>query len=289
VLAVAVLIAASAAAAAVTFLVLRQSALLEPRDPARRAADRVKRSPATSYVRRRMDPTTATGLALTVALATIVVGGVLFGCVLLMVRSNTGLARFDRGVAAWGAREAGPLATTILRTITWLGSTVGVWIVGIVVGVTVFLRTRRPAVFAYLVLVIGGQNLLSNLIKFLVDRARPTIDQLVGATGSSFPSGHSTSAAASYAAFALVLGIGLSPRARAALFAAAAAIAVAVGCSRIFLGVHWFTDVIAGFVLGWTWFAVISIAFGGRLLEFAAPAKRSDDRGAAAVAASGRS
>ena len=287
-LAVIVLAAISVAAGVVTFLVVRRSGLLVGKDPARRAADRVARSSSTTPVQQRMEPETATSLGLTAALAALVIGGVVVGCVLLMVRSNTGLARFDRGVAVWGAKEAGPLATSILRTITWLGSTIGVWVVAAVVGVVVFVRTRRAAVFAYLILVVAGQNVLANLIKFLVDRARPAIDQLVGVTGSSFPSGHSTAAAASYAAFALVLGIGLAPRARAALFGVAVAIAVAVGCSRIFLGVHWLTDVIAGFALGWTWFAIMSIAFGGRLLVFAAPAQLPEDRPRTTVASPSR-
>jgi len=273
-LTIVVLLVASAVAGLVTYLVLRRSSLFSS-DPARRAARRIARTEGSRFLRRRMDAESATGLGLTLALATIVLAGIVIGLLLLMVRSNTGLAAFDHGIATWGAREAGPLATTILRTITWLGSTEGVIILAVVVGVIAFLRTRRPVVFLYLLLVVAGQNLLMNLIKFAVHRARPTIDQLVGASGTSFPSGHSTASAACYAAFALVLGIGLSSRVRALLFAGAVAIAVAVGCTRIFLGVHWFTDVLAGFVLGWAWFGVITIAFGGRLFVFGAPAKPS--------------
>ena len=48
-------------------------------------------------------------------------------------------------------------------------------------------------------------------------------------------------------------------------------LAVLVAATRVTLGVHWLTDVIAGLCLGWTWFAATSIAFGGRRLQFAAP------------------
>ncbi len=268
------MLAAAAAAGIITYFVLQHASLLSS-DPARRAAEKIARTDSSAHLRRQTDAQTATGLGLTLALATIVFAGIVVGCLLLMVRSNTGLAPYDHGIARWGSEEARERATSILRTITWLGSTEGVVMIAVVVGVIAFLRTRRSTVFVYLLLVVAGENAINNLIKIAVQRARPTIEQLVGATGHSFPSGHSAAAAASYAAFALVLGIGLAPRIRSMLFAAAVAIAVAVGCTRMFLGVHWFTDVLAGFVVGWAWFAVISIAFGGRLFVFGAPAKPS--------------
>jgi undecaprenyl-diphosphatase len=56
----------------------------------------------------------------------------------------------------------------------------------------------------------------------------------------------------------------------------AVGLAVAVAATRVFLGVHWLTDVIAGLFLGWSWFALCSIAFGGRLLRFGAPIAQSE-------------
>jgi membrane-associated phospholipid phosphatase len=53
----------------------------------------------------------------------------------------------------------------------------------------------------------------------------------------------------------------------------AVAIAVAVAESRVLLGVHWLSDVIAGLAFGWAWFAICAIAFGGRFLTFGAPAE----------------
>ena len=141
----------------------------------------------------------------------------------------------------------------------------------------------------FLVLVIGGQNLIANLVKVLVDRARPDIHPLAALHGASFPSGHSAAAAATYAACALLIGRGRSPRTQAILSGAAVAIAVAVATSRVFLGVHWLTDVLAGLALGWAWFALCAIAFGGRLLRFGAPveaAERVDELSAPAPTAS---
>jgi membrane-associated phospholipid phosphatase len=116
-----------------------------------------------------------------------------------------------------------------------------------------------------------GQTVLTNVIKVIVDRTRPDIDRLTGFSGASFPSGHAATTAATFASAALLLGYSRSRAGRAVLMGIAGGIAVAVAESRVFLGVHWLTDVIGGLILGWAWFAVVSIAFGGRLLRFAEP------------------
>jgi membrane-associated phospholipid phosphatase len=123
---------------------------------------------------------------------------------------------------------------------------------------------------------------VANLIKLLVDRARPAIDQLTGFASSSFPSGHATAAAAGLAACAFLLGRRRSAVTKARLAALAAGLAASVAATRVFLGVHWFTDVLAGIAVGWAWLAVCSIAFGGRLLQFGTPVSA-----ATAVAAGG--
>src|SRR6185369_15789601 len=111
-----------------------------------------------------------------------------------------------------------------------------------------------------------GMELISTGVKDLVARTRPTLVAEAAHLGPSFPSGHSATAAAFYAAAALVLGRRLGPRGRRLLAAAAVGVAVAVAGSRVLLDLHWLSDVIGGLALGWAWFALCAVVFGGRLL-----------------------
>ena len=96
--------------------------------------------------------------------------------------------------------------------------------------------------------------------------ARPSIPA-AARLGPSFPSGHSATAAAFYAAAALIVGRTLRRPTRQIVVAAAVAIAVAVAASRVLLDLHWLSDVVGGLALGWAWFALSAVVFGGRLLR----------------------
>jgi undecaprenyl-diphosphatase len=165
-----------------------------------------------------------------------------------------------------------PLSIAVLQVVTAFGATVTVAVLGLLTAVYALWRWRSRSVPLFLAIVIGGQLFLADLIKGAVQRTRPDLRPLAGFTGPSFPSGHTTAAAATFVAIALVLGRDGSPRRRMLLAGAAVGLAVAVACSRVFLGVHWLTDVIGGLVLGWTWVALCAVAFGGRVMRYAAPA-----------------
>jgi undecaprenyl-diphosphatase len=222
----------------------------------------------------RLNPEAATGLALTVGLLAVIVGGLVLGVLAYLVRSNSQLVDLDASVAEWGADHSGPVSERGLDVVTQLGGTWLVTLLAIVVAVVGYVRRPNVWIPFYLATVLVGAVLLSNGIKDLLDRARPTFKPIAETLGPSFPSGHSTTAAAFYAAAALVLGRGLGPRARSLLAGGAAGIAVAVASTRVLLDVHWLSDVVAGLMLGWAWFAVCSIAFGGRMLRFGAAAEQ---------------
>ena len=261
-------------------------------DPARVASQRLaaglaKKRTAGRFLRARLAPETATGLALTCALAGVVIAGIVLGVLVAMIRSNSGVVNVDIGVTRWAAAHATHTSLSVFGWLTQLGSTIGTIVIAVAT-VAYAMRARgRWSTALFVILVVGGESLLANLIKITVGRVRPDVAPFHVLSGASFPSGHATAAAATLAVVALVFGRGASPRTRAILAGAAAGIAVAVACTRVFLGAHWTTDVIGGLILGWVWFGVCAVAFGGRVLQLGAPVKEA--AAAATPAASGDS
>jgi membrane-associated phospholipid phosphatase len=226
-----------------------------------------------SFLRSRLDPATATGLVLTAALIGIVTAGAVVGLCAWMIRRDLGVVTVDLAVERWAEAHATAFTDGVLGALTHLGDTETIVGVAIAVGAYGFWRWRRWTLPLFVLMVVFGQMLISNTIKVVIDRARPELRPRADFTGTSFPSGHTTAATATYLAVALVLAIGSSPRIRAALAGAALAIGVAVACTRVLLGVHFFSDALAGFAIGLSWFGLCAVAFGGRLLSFGAPAQ----------------
>lgn len=232
------------------------------------------------------------GLILFVSLAVLFVAALVVGWVLDAVNSGSGLARWDRAVAEWGSDHATERSTRALDALTDLGGTGYLTIIFVVVGVWDVARNRNIHVPLFLLATLGGVALVNNGLKLLVDRERPDVPHLVGTAGSSFPSGHSAAAAAAWFALALVISRRWSRRARAVAAAAAAVLAMSVAASRALLGVHWLTDVVAGVVVGWGWFTLCALAFGGRVQRLGEPADEvaeAADTDSAALATTGPS
>jgi undecaprenyl-diphosphatase len=228
------------------------------------------------FLARRLDPGAALGLSLTASLAAVVAAGWALGVVVQDVIAGDGSIRFDRPVLEWFARHREPWLTSVMRAVTDLGSSV--FLVPLVVAVAAWFwkrrRSARPAVL--LGAAFGGADLLSGAIRVLTGRARPPIGLAVAHFGGhSFPSGHTTNATAVYGMLALVLA-SATPlwRRRVSAFAGAVAIATAVGITRLYLGAHWLTDVLAGWALGTVWLLVVVAvdrAVAGRSVSPALP------------------
>ena len=248
-------------------------------DPAaptgRSLSEELAEHPDAAEIGDDLGPGGVTTLGLSAAAMAVAVSATLFGLLFLVVRTRAGFDAVDVGPASWAAEQASGASTAVLRVLTMLGSAWFALPLVAVVGAVEARRLPSRGVAGFLLLVEGGQLLLANLIKVVVSRARPDLDQLAEVSTHSFPSGHTTTAAATFAALALLLGRRRSPGVRVALAGVAAGVTALVASSRVLLGVHWVTDVLAGAARGWGGAALCSIAFGGRLLRFGAPAERT--------------
>jgi membrane-associated phospholipid phosphatase len=260
---------------AVGMVVWRLPHSVAPSQPAVESARKVGETIGRHRALRRMlqarvDPAAATGLALTLALLIVIGGGFLFAVLAYLVRSNAHLHGVDNGVAKWGNAHASVFSTQGLDVVTQMGGIYVVVALCIVLALGETIVKRTAWVIPFVIAVVGGEEILTLSVKDLADRVRPAFNPAAATLGPSFPSGHSATAAAFYACAALLIGRRLGRPARAALAGIAVGLAVAVAASRVLLDVHWLTDVIAGLALGWAWFSVCAIAFGGRLLRFGA-------------------
>jgi undecaprenyl-diphosphatase len=241
---------------------------------ANEAIQRADDSPPRSWWQRRTDPQMLTGLALTASVGLLIAGGAIVGILAYLVRGNSELRAVDSSAANWGHDHATHSSTRLLTWVTDLGDAPMIAVIAVAVVLYELRRSPNRWIVPFVLVVALGDQLITFTIKQLTDRARPTLSPLAATLGPSFPSGHSSTAASLYAALALILARGRRRRTQALLFGAAGGLAVAVAASRVLLDVHWLSDVIAGLMLGWAWFALCAIAFGGRQMRFGEPMER---------------
>jgi membrane-associated phospholipid phosphatase len=250
-----------------------------PAEPAREVARTVgeavrPHAGLRGLLSRRLDRTVATGFLLTAGVLVTVLGGLVLGVLAVLVRRVNAIQHVDNSVAAWGNDHRTSESTAGLKLITQLGNIRLVVVFALLLVLAEVVRGRGRAVFLFVLTALLGMELISTGVKDLVGRLRPTLNPAAEHLGPSFASGHSAAAATFYAAAALIVGRRVVNRtARHALIALAVAIAIAVAGSRVLLDLHWFSDVIGGLSLGWAWFALCAIAFGGRLLRPTAAAE----------------
>ena len=179
------------------------------------------------------------------------------GKLLGLAENPDGSTGIDRAITSWFVARRASWLTTVARSLSFVGSQ-RFLIPAVAVVLIVLIVRSRIALACFLVIGWGGALALYSVIKALVDRPRPPqAIWLTQVTGSAFPSGHATQSLATFAALAIVLGV-LAPRMRRPGLAVAAALGIAIGLSRIYLGVHWATDVCAGWVIGAAWVALVA-------------------------------
>jgi membrane-associated phospholipid phosphatase len=176
---------------------------------------------------------------------------VLFAFVLEQVVAGGPMTDADRTVLSWIVHHRGPNLTDAFHSLTALGSA---WVVGPVeaAAAVVLLARRRWQLGALVAMVPIVTFVLTGLVKLLVGRPRPSLDtRLVSVSGMAFPSGHASAAVACYLTLAVVFWAIRPPGwPRVAVTLGAVLVCLGIGASRIYLGVHWVSDVLGGWMLG---------------------------------------
>ena len=168
-----------------------------------------------------------------------------------------------------------------VRDVTALGGVLPMAMLVVLVSTYLYLQDHRRTALALVVSALTGV-LVSELLKSIVGRSRPVVvPHLVPEVSGSFPSGHAMMSAVIYMTLGHMLAR-LEPRraVRRFVLAVSVALPVAIGMSRIYLGVHWPTDVAAGWIFGAFWVAATTHVFdrilsGQPVFSAKAPAARS--------------
>jgi undecaprenyl-diphosphatase len=195
----------------------------------------------------------AVALSFGVVLGATIGAGELLG----LAERPDGSTGFDRSITSWSVEHRASWLTSVARALSTVGSQKV--LLPLVAVVTIVLIVRRAGRSAVLLVVLwAGALELYALAKTVVDRPRPPMHLwLTSAASWAFPSGHATQSLSTFAALALVCA-SVFPAARRPGLALAVALAAGVGWSRVYLGVHWATDVLAGWLAAACWVALVA-------------------------------
>ena len=169
-------------------------------------------------------------------------------------------SEFDRMVSLWAYDISNPFTDVVMKSATTMGS---IWwmtsAVALLALFTAFYK-KRYRLTGMLVLVSLSSGILNAGLKLLFQRNRPDlIDKIIAPQSYSFPSGHAMNSTVIYAMIAFVL-YKLYPVAKWPAIVGSVVLVLMIGFSRIYLGVHWFSDVAAGFLAGLTLLSAAAIA-----------------------------
>ena len=197
----------------------------------------------------------AVGLELLAALAVLTAGAWIFGWTAEeLVEGDTHL---DTRFANWLHEHATSGWTAFFEKVTWLGNVPVLTTITAIAGLILWRRGQSAELTLLLLAVIGTQILTLGL-KLGFERERPFFpDPLATESSYSFPSGHSSMSLALYGTLGFIVARHAPTRQRQlAALAGATVLVLMIGFSRLYLGVHYLSDVIAGFSLALAWVAL---------------------------------
>ncbi|MCT2583715.1 phosphatase PAP2 family protein [Actinophytocola gossypii] len=193
--------------------------------------------------------------------------GLLFAAAVALTAFAHDVTDLDTAVRQWalGHRAAG--LTTAATVVTTIGGSLVLAPVAVAVALVLAVRGRRSDALLVSATTLGAL-VLGPLLKAVIERPRPREDHLVVVDSFAYPSGHSLTSMAVLGVLTALAVRHLTVRAaRATAVAAGAFLIAAVGVSRVYLGVHWPTDVLAGWLVGATWLTVCLIVVGRRVKQ----------------------
>lgn len=176
-----------------------------------------------------------------------------FGTVSILI-SDEKIGHFDSMVISAVQGLETPGLTKVMKLFTFIGSTRVVIILSLVLLLFLYKILYHRLELILFVSVIAGAGILNGVLKHFFQRTRPNLHRLIEISGYSFPSGHAMSAFAFYGVLAFLLWRHISTRiGRTILIIVSCFMILAIGISRIYLGVHYPSDIIGGYFASGFW------------------------------------
>jgi undecaprenyl-diphosphatase len=176
-----------------------------------------------------------------------------FACMALLY-SSPFMINFDSYITSFVQSMEAPAITTIMKFFTYIGAGLPIVIIAVFALIILYFVLDHRRELILFVTAIVGSALLNVLLKLLFHRARPNLHRIIEVTGFSFPSGHAMAAFSLYATLIFLLRNNVSSGySRVLLLLIGSTVIAAIGLSRIYLGVHYPSDVIAGYLASGFW------------------------------------